>query len=88
MLSGVVVLVAVVIVALLGVHVVGERERVAIMRLGQFMGIRGPGVVWAVPFLDKITRVDLEREVPNWRTLSPEQLAAQINRMLTSSEPS
>ncbi len=88
MSSALFLLVAILIVALLGVHVVGERERVAIMRLGRFMGIRGPGVVWAVPFLDAITRVNLEREVPNWRTLSPEQLEAEINRRLTSSEPS
>jgi regulator of protease activity HflC (stomatin/prohibitin superfamily) len=83
--SSLVVLAAAVILAILGVRVVGEGERLAIMRLGQFIGVRGPGIVWVIPVLDKTTRVSLERDIPQWRSLSTEQLTNEIERRLTTS---
>jgi regulator of protease activity HflC (stomatin/prohibitin superfamily) len=37
-----------------GIKVLKEWERVALLRLGKFHGIKGPGVIFVVPFLDKI----------------------------------
>jgi regulator of protease activity HflC (stomatin/prohibitin superfamily) len=37
-----------------GIKVLKEWERVAILRLGKFQGIKGPGVIFIVPLLDKI----------------------------------
>ncbi|MHA2179243.1 MAG: SPFH domain-containing protein [Candidatus Thorarchaeota archaeon] len=37
-----------------GIKVVREWERIAVLRLGKYYGIRGPGIVWIVPILDKI----------------------------------
>jgi regulator of protease activity HflC (stomatin/prohibitin superfamily) len=84
MASSVIVLIAAVIVAILSVRVVGEDERLAIMRLGQFIGVRGPGIVWLLPLLDKTTRISLERDIPQWRSLSTEQLGNEIERRVTS----
>jgi len=84
MLSGAILVLAVVTVLLLGLRVVGKGERLAIMRLGQFVGIRGPGVVLALPFLDQITRINLDRDIPSWRALSTEELAEEIHRRLTT----
>ncbi len=83
-MSALVVAVVVVVVLLMGVRVVGESQRIAIMRLGQYVGVRGPGVVWVLPFLDSVTRIDLDRDFPNWRGLSPEELAAEIGRRITT----
>jgi regulator of protease activity HflC (stomatin/prohibitin superfamily) len=83
--SSLIVLAAAVILGILGVRVVGEEERLAIMRLGRFIGVRGPGIAWVVPVLDKTTRVSLEREIPQWRSLSTEQLTNEIERRLTTS---
>jgi regulator of protease activity HflC (stomatin/prohibitin superfamily) len=85
MASTLIVLVAAVIVAILSVRVVGEDERLGIMRLGQFIGVRGPGLVWVIPMLDKTTRISLERDIPQWRSLSTEQLTNEIQRRLTTS---
>ncbi len=84
MASTLIVLVAAGIVTILSVRVVGEDERLAIMRLGQFIGVRGPGIVWVLPLLDKTTRINLESDIPQWRSLSTEQLADEIARRLTS----
>ncbi len=37
-----------------GIRVLKEWERVAILRLGKFKYIKGPGVIWVWPILDKI----------------------------------
>jgi len=37
-----------------GIKVLKEWERVAILRLGKFKHIRGPGIIWVWPILDKI----------------------------------
>jgi regulator of protease activity HflC (stomatin/prohibitin superfamily) len=37
-----------------GIKVLKEWERVAILRLGKFKHIRGPGVIWVTPLLDKV----------------------------------
>jgi regulator of protease activity HflC (stomatin/prohibitin superfamily) len=37
-----------------GIKVLKESERIAILRLGKFLGIKGPGIIWATPILDKI----------------------------------
>ncbi len=71
-----------------GLFVVGEKERLAVMRLGRFVGVRGPGVVWVIPYLDTATRIDLDREIPYWQSLPTEQLNAEIERHVTGKGPS
>ncbi len=84
MLGDVVFALLVVTLLFLSVKVVGKHERVGIMRLGRFAGVRGPGVVWVLPFLDTVTRVNLDREIQGWQSLSAEELAGEIQRRLTT----
>lgn len=50
----------IVIFIISGVKVLKEWERVAILRLGKFLGVRGPGIIWRTPILDRIgARVSL-----------------------------
>ncbi len=37
-----------------GIKVLKEWERVAILRLGKYKAVKGPGVIWVTPILDKI----------------------------------
>jgi regulator of protease activity HflC (stomatin/prohibitin superfamily) len=37
-----------------GIKVLKEWERVVILRLGKFIGVRGPGIIWKTPILDKV----------------------------------
>ncbi len=85
MSSSLAILVAAVILAILSVRVAREDERLAIIRLGQFIGIRGPGMVWVIPIVDKTMRINLDRDIPRWRSLSTEQLTNEIERYLTTS---
>ncbi|MHA1770236.1 MAG: SPFH domain-containing protein [Candidatus Thorarchaeota archaeon] len=46
-----------------GIKVLREWERVAILRLGKFKGIKGPGVIWIMPLLDKVVmKVSLQQQ--------------------------
>ena len=67
------------------VRVVPKQEKLAIMRLGRFIGTRGPGVVIIVPFFEWAVRINLDQDVPNWRALSAEQLHDEIERRVTAS---
>ena len=43
-----------------GIKILKEWERVAILRLGKFKHIRGPGIIWITPMLDQVAmRVSL-----------------------------
>ncbi|MEM2142832.1 MAG: SPFH domain-containing protein [Candidatus Thorarchaeota archaeon] len=52
-----------------GIKMILEWERVAIVRLGRFRGIKGPGLFWIVPILDKIvTKVSLRLQTYAFKT--------------------
>src|SRR6187549_4302235 len=51
---------------LLSVRVADQWERVALLRLGRFQGMRGPGMFWIVPIIDSVsTAVDQRVRVGN-----------------------
>lgn len=46
-----------------GIKVLKEWERAVILRLGKYYGVRGPGIIWKTPILDKIAlRVSLREQ--------------------------
>jgi len=36
-------------------RVAQQWERAVVLRLGRFVGLRGPGLFWVVPFVDRVT---------------------------------
>jgi regulator of protease activity HflC (stomatin/prohibitin superfamily) len=44
------------IIAALSPRVAQQWERAVVLRLGRFVGLRGPGLFWLVPFIDVVTR--------------------------------
>ncbi len=72
------------VVVLLSLRVVPERQRLAVMRLGTYVGLRGPGIVFVLPFIDKVTRLTLDQDIPNWRGLSEEQLREAVLQRLNA----
>nr|MDO8087306.1 SPFH domain-containing protein [Candidatus Sigynarchaeum springense]MDO8115929.1 SPFH domain-containing protein [Candidatus Sigynarchaeota archaeon] len=41
------------------IRVFKEYERGVIFRLGRFAGVKGPGLFWIIPKIDKVVKVDL-----------------------------
>ena len=79
-----IVLAAVIFLLALGVRIVPESQRLAVMRLGMYVGLRGPGIVLVLPFIDRVTRLTLDRDIPGWRGLSEEQLREQVLQRLNT----
>ena len=55
------------------VRIVREYERLVVFRLGRSLGMKGPGLVLLIPFIDKAVKVDQREqflEVPH-RSASP-----------------
>ena len=42
------------------IKIIKEYERAVVFRLGRFTGVRGPGLIFLVPGIEKMVRVDLE----------------------------
>jgi regulator of protease activity HflC (stomatin/prohibitin superfamily) len=60
------------------IKIVREDFRFVVFRFGQFFKIVGPGVVLIIPFVDKVTKVNLSEAIPGWQTLSGEELDEKI----------
>lgn len=54
-------IIVLIVIALISasIKVVPEYMRIVIFRLGRFVGVRGPGVVFIIPIIDRIMRIDL-----------------------------
>jgi regulator of protease activity HflC (stomatin/prohibitin superfamily) len=62
MRAGVVVVVALVILAILvpqALRILREYERAVIFRLGKLIGAKGPGVIFLIPLVDRMVKMDL-----------------------------
>ena len=49
----------VVIVAILGIRIINQYERGVVQRLGKFRKTLGPGLHIIIPYIDKISKVDV-----------------------------
>jgi regulator of protease activity HflC (stomatin/prohibitin superfamily) len=50
------VIVMVVLFLLSGIRVIREWDRMPVLRLGRFMGVRGPGITYIVPLVERVPR--------------------------------
>ena len=54
---GVIVLLFVVIIVASGIRVIREWERAPVLRLGRYTGLKGPGLFYIIPFVDRIPNI-------------------------------
>jgi regulator of protease activity HflC (stomatin/prohibitin superfamily) len=62
----------------LSIRIVREDQRIVVLRLGRFLKIAGPGLVWLIPVIDKGTKVNLTRDFPGWQALPQNELEEKI----------
>ena len=63
-----VLVIALVVFVVAGLRVAQEYERGVVFRLGRYKGLRGPGLYWIIPGIERSVRVDIRT-----RTVSAEQ---------------
>ena len=68
-----------------GVRVAAQWERGILLRLGKFKGVRGPGIVYVVPFIDSIQFVDtrlLTLNIPSQQVITKDNVPASVDGVL------
>ncbi len=64
------------------IRIVREYERLVVMRLGRMIGVRGPGLVFLIPFIDRGIRVDLRervREIPHQTCITKDNASISVD---------
>lgn len=80
-------IVAVVVIILLSaaIRVVQEYERGGVFRLGRFVGLRGPGLVFLIPFIERMQKVDLRvvtMDVPQQECITVDNVTVKVDAVI------
>lgn len=68
-----------------GVRIAAQWEKGILLRLGKFCGVRGPGVVYVIPFIDSIQFVDtrlLTLNIPSQQVITKDNVPASVDGVL------
>jgi regulator of protease activity HflC (stomatin/prohibitin superfamily) len=80
-----VVLLFIVVVMAAAIKVVQEYERGVVFRLGRLAGVRGPGLILLVPFIERMTKVDLRTvtmDVPAQEVITKDNVTIRVNAVV------
>ena len=74
------------LVVLSGLRVYREYERAVIFRLGRALpGAKGPGLIYVIPIIDRVTKVDLREnffDVPRQKCITKDNAPAEIDVLI------
>ena len=77
---------AVAVLAATAPRVAQQWERAVVLRLGRYVGLRGPGLFWVVPFIDTVTRVIDQRVITTGfaaeQTLTKDTVPVNVDAVL------
>ena len=71
--------------AILGLCIAKEFERAIVFRLGRFHGIKGPGLYWIIPFVDKRKTIDMRTktvDLEQQETITKDSVTIKVNAVL------
>ncbi len=80
-------LLVIIILALVAasIKIVKEYERVVVFRLGRLAGARGPGIVFVLPVVNRLTKIDLRErflEVPHQTAITKDNAPVDIDFLI------
>jgi regulator of protease activity HflC (stomatin/prohibitin superfamily) len=84
-IQALVILVFLVLVLASVIKILKEYERAVIFRLGRFIGIKGPGLIILIPFVDRMVRVDLRlvtRDVDPQEIITRDNVTVKVNAVI------
>ena len=74
------------VLAAMAPRVARQWERAVVLRLGRFIGLRGPGLFWLVPFVDNVTRTIDQRMITTGfaaeQTLTSDTVPVNVDAVL------
>lgn len=80
-----VVILLVIVAAVAGVKVLSEYERAVVFRLGRLMPARGPGIIYVIPVIEQMSRLDLRTvtlDVPSQDVITRDNVSVKVSAVL------
>src|SRR5215813_6120905 len=74
-----------VVLVLSGLKVLKEFERGVVFRLGRLVGARGPGIIYLIPLVERMERIDLRTitmDVPPQDVITRDNVSVKVNAVL------
>ncbi len=68
-----------------GIKILNEYERGVIFRLGRLIAAKGPGIIYVIPFIDRMVRVSLRTvvlDVPPQDVISKDNISMKVNAVI------
>ena len=84
-MTAIIVLVIVFLIIISGLKILYEYERGVIFRLGRIVGVRGPGFIVVIPFLERMVRVSLRlvtMDVPPQDVITKDNVSVKVNAVV------
>jgi len=78
-------LIIVVLLLISGVKIIKEYERAVIFRLGRMVDPRGPGIIYVIPVVEKMSRMDLRvvtLDIPPQDVITRDNVSIKVNAVL------
>ncbi len=82
-ISWIVVIVLIILASM--IRILREYERAVIFRLGRYVGIKGPGLILLIPFIDKMVKVSLRTivlDVPPQDVITKDNVSVKVNAVV------
>ena len=67
------------------IKIIAEYQRIVIFRLGRLAGIKGPGLVFIVPLIDRVVKLDLRTriiDVPKQRVITKDNVTVDVDAVV------
>ena len=78
-------LIVVVALVISGIKILKEYERAVVFRLGRMVGARGPGIVYIIPGIEKMVKMDLRTvtmDIPPQDVITRDNVSVKVNAVL------
>ena len=78
-------LVIVIVLIISGIKILKEYERAVVFRLGRMVGARGPGIIYIIPGVEKMVRMDLRTvtmDIPPQDVITRDNVSVKVNAVL------
>jgi regulator of protease activity HflC (stomatin/prohibitin superfamily) len=75
----------VVVLLISGIKILKEYERAVVFRLGRMVGARGPGMVYVIPGIEKMVKMDLRTvtmDIPPQDVITRDNVSVKVNAVL------
>jgi len=80
-----IILVFLIMILSASIKITAEYQRIVIFRLGRLAGIKGPGLVFIIPIIDKIIKLDLRTrviDVPKQRIITLDNVSVDVDAVV------